>query len=185
MTQLRLPPGTELAYDGLDRTDRERLTTHTFTEVLRRQHNEDIAPQIIRSGPMTAIRSAAKLLQVEAGSEIHHRSVVLRGARTRRPLVYGTSAVVLDRLDPVERDWLLAEQVPLGDALGVAHLARDFLDWNIGIGIPMPAGRILAWKPGAPTINRLTRICRADDNRTPLALVEEWWPVFDPKASWD
>lgn len=163
--------------------DRERVRTASFTDLLRRQHHDDIAPDVVQSVDHPANDAVAHYLDVPTGFQVHVRKAVLRTVASRRAVTYAESAIVLHRLDEAERGLVLDGGIPLGDVLDVDGLGRELLEWHVGVGAPAPAGRLLSrgLRPGWASVNRTTRVLRWG---APLCLVSEWWPAFDPKATW-
>ena len=164
--------------------DRARVTTSTFTDVLRQQHGEDIAAVVIHSARIYPDAPTAGYLDVPREQHVIRRKAVLRTARARRITTYAQSLIAESRLSEQERDAVLrCDEIPLGDLLMVENLRRQLLHWQVGIGAPYPGGRYLAeaCRPGWPVISRHSLLSTEDH---PIALVSEWWPQFNPHAVW-
>ncbi len=164
--------------------DRERVTTTTFTEVLRRHFGEDITAEVVHSLVIGADEVTASYLRVPTGAQVVRRRAVLRTVRSRRVAAYGQSLIVGSRLSATDRNALTrraGDQRPLGDVLRVDRCHRQLLHWQVGTGAPYPGGRYLAeaCRPGWPVISRHSAISGEEG---PLALVGEWWPEFNPHA---
>ncbi len=157
--------------------DRERVTTGAFSDLLRLQSREEVHVEPIHLGTIHATTPLAALLDIDQGDDLHRRVVILRGARTRRALVRAQSLVVIDRVTDQEHARLTDGAALLGDVLGVAGLDRELLSWSVTGSVPQPGGHLLVRARGNSVVTRMTRIHR---DSHPIAVVEEWWPRFNP-----
>ena len=123
---MTLGPGIqEFNIDTLSVLQRILVTTDgTVTEMLAAMFLEPI--ELVKIAVAIAPSAAAfPALELDAGSTLMRRQVILRGSRSGTPYVYAEVAIAADRLALRLRDDLLEGRVPLGQ-LWISHRLETF-----------------------------------------------------------
>lgn len=90
------------------------LTTDgTVTEILEAYFLENINVIKLAEG-LVSTEKVIPVLELEKGSEIIERKILLRGKISRKNYLYAESVIVPDRLDVRFKDALLKSQTPIG-----------------------------------------------------------------------
>ncbi|MGF1615589.1 MAG: chorismate--pyruvate lyase family protein [Gammaproteobacteria bacterium] len=163
--------GIEL--EKLSSYQRILLTTDgTLTDILEAYLWEPI--EIVKlSQDNLRVREPMPHLEVARQTEVLHREVLLRGARSMTNYLHATSVLVLDRLDSDFRDALIYTQEPLGKLMIQAKLetfkeilscySQQAPEVQGALGVP----------PGTELISRTYRVF---SHGRPFILITESFP---------
>jgi len=113
-------------------------------------------------------------LELEADEERLTRSVLLRGSRSGRSLLYADTLVAIERLHPLVRTGLLSTSEPIGRLLTVARVEtfRDILSAG-----QVQAGAVAAHFGIAEDDELFVRTYRIMSGGRPLMLITEKFPT--------
>jgi chorismate-pyruvate lyase len=148
------------------------LTTDgTVTTALATIADEPVAVRLLGQ-QMVAIDGDDAELALWAGANVLDRRVVLHGAASARPLLYGATRIVPHRLPREARDMLLGGDVAIGLVLRALELETFRIPLSIGI---KPASDAAAAQLGTgPMCVRRYAITRAG---RPVMIVREEFPA--------
>ena len=116
---------------------------------------------------------AIAALEVDAGSEIMERTILLRGQTSGRNYVYAESLLVLDRLPAGFRKDLIESNVPLGRLWSEHRLET----WKELLSVQRGRMGALAQYFAGNDADVLTRQYRVISSGRPLMLITESFPV--------
>jgi len=116
-------------------------------------------------------------LEVERGSSLMQRQIVLRGSRSRTPYAYAEVAIAADRLPPRLREDLLEGRIPLGQ-LWISHRVETFKERpRVRRRLAGALAQHLNVHPEAALIERAYRTFTGGH---PVFLVTEFFPTAYP-----
>ncbi|NES19102.1 MAG: DUF98 domain-containing protein [Symploca sp. SIO3E6] len=149
------------------------LTTDgTLTEILEAYLFEKI--QIVKlSEEVIAISQDILPLDLEIGSEIIERKVLLQGKISRNNWIYAESVIVPNRLDEKYRERLLKSKETIG-RLWLEHRVETFKE--IVYSSLEQAGDLAGYFKIKPEDILLSRTYRAFSNRKPIMMITEKFP---------
>lgn len=159
---------------GLGLVQRILVTTDgTLTETLAAVFLEPI--ELVKLAvTITQSPQPVPPLELEAGANVMHRQIVLRGSRSAMPYVYAEVIIATDQLPPRLRDELLEGRVPLG-ALWILHRLEIFKDRPRVR--QRPAGDLARHLNVAADDMLIERTYRTFTGGRPIFLVSEYFPV--------
>jgi chorismate-pyruvate lyase len=155
-------------------------TDGTLTETLAAMFLEPI--ELVKLAvTITQTPHPVTQLELEAGSNVMKRQIVLRGSRSGTPYVYAEVVIATDQLPPRLRDDLLEGRVPLG-ALWILHRLEIFKD-RPRVG-QRPAGDLARHLNIAEDDMLIERAYRTFTGGRPIFLVSEYFPAeYRPSAN--
>lgn len=149
---------------GTDGTVTHILEAYTDEpiEVLKLRHDLDVP------GP------GDEALEAGPGTPVLRRHVVLRGRRSRQPLLYAEAVVVPGRLDPPVVDGLVGTDKPIGSLLAENRMEtfREILAVDCE-----PAGACAGHLGVDPTADLIFRTYRIVFRGRPVMLITEKFPA--------
>lgn len=112
-------------------------------------------------------------LELDGGSTLMRRQVILRGSKSGTPYAYAEVAIAADRLAPRLRDDLLESRVPLGQ-LWLSHRLETFKERPRVR--QRPAGALARHLDVDEEDTLIERVYRAFTSGQPVFLVTEYFP---------
>nr|MBS0020986.1 DUF98 domain-containing protein [Gammaproteobacteria bacterium] len=149
------------------------LTTDgTLTDILEAYVWEPIEIVKLMQEHLT-VPKAIPHLDIAAHTDVLHREVLLRGARSAKNYLHATSVLVLDRLDPDLREDLITTQEPLGKLMIQARLEtfREIVQCSLQKTLDM--GKVFGEPSDCELISRTYRIF---SRSRPFILITESFP---------
>ncbi len=113
-------------------------------------------------------------LQLSPEDEVLRRRVVLRGWRTRRPLLYAEATVALARVDPAFLDGLVGTEKPIGVLLAENRIETFREVLTVDREPAGPCGTHFGIDPAAELLFRTYRILA---RRQPILVITEKFPT--------
>ena len=149
------------------------LTTDgTLTDILEAYLFEPI--QVIKlSEVLVTITNKVPQLELEKGTDVIDRKILLQGKISRKNFIYAESIIVPDRLDEKFRNSLLNSQVPLG-RLWLEHKLETFKE--IIDSSKEPANELSSYFNISPEDKLFSRTYRLFNNRSPIIMITEKFP---------
>lgn len=148
-------------------------TDGTVTHILEAYADEPIEVEKLRQEVDSANGDDADL-DLSADERVLRRTVLLRGRRSRRPLLYAEVVVALDRVEPAFLDGLTTTDKPIGTLLR-QHRTETFRE--ILLVDREPAGRRGSHFGIGPEAELILRTYRILSARRPSILVTETFPA--------
>lgn len=149
------------------------LTTDgTLTEILEAYLFEKI--QVIKlHEELVSIKQDILPLEIQAGSEVIERNILLKGKISHRNFIYAKSVIVPDRLDETFKDRLIKTQEPMG-RLWLEHKLETFKE--IVDSGKEPAADLSDYFKIKREDKMLYRTYRVFSNRKPIIMITEKFP---------
>ena len=172
---MALAPAIEgFSIHSLDLVQRILVTTDgTLTETLAAMFREPI--ELVKLAVIiTPTPHPFPILEVEGGSPLMHRKVLLRGSRSGTPYVYAEVAIATERLPPRLRRDLLDGRVPLGE-LWILHRLEIFKERPRVR--QQPAGELARYLDVCEKDIVIERAYRTFTGGRPVFLVSECFPA--------
>ena len=149
------------------------LTTDgTLTDILEAYLFEQIRVAKL-SEELTVAASDIPLLDLEQGTEIIDRRILLQGRISHRNFIYAESIIVPDRLDELFRNELLKTRMPIGK-IWLEHKVETFKE--IVRSGREPAGELATYFDISPDDYLLFRSYRVISHRKATMLITEKFP---------
>ena len=150
------------------------LTTDgTLTEILEAYLFEKIRIVKLSEGIVSLNRDISSL-EVERGSEVIERKVLLQGKISRKNFIYAESILVTERLEEKFKNELLHSKTPLG-RLWLEHKLETFKE--IIDTAEETADKLLAYFPLKPEDRVFSRTYRVFSQRQPIMTITEKFPA--------
>ena len=164
----------DFSIHGLSLVQRILVTTDgTLTETLAAMFLEPI--ELVKIAvTITPSPHSFPPLELESGSNLMQRQVVLRGSRSGTPYVYAEVAIATERLPPRLRHDLLEGQVPLGE-LWILHRLEIFKERHRVR--QRPAGDLARYLDVYEKDILIERAYRTFTGGRPVFLVSEYFPA--------
>lgn len=159
--------------DKLSPFQRILLTTDgTLTDILEAYVWEPI--EIVKLMQETVkVPEAIPLLDIGTQTEVLHREVLLRGARSEKHYLHATSVLVLDRLDQGLREELMTTQEPLGKLMIQSRLETFKEIVKCSSRKAPDVGKVFGELPDTALISRTYRVF---SQGRPFILITESFP---------
>ncbi len=150
------------------------LTTDgTLTEILEAYLFEKIRIVKLSEGIVSLNRDISSL-EVEQGSEVIERKVLLQGKISRKNFIYAESILVTERLEEKFKNELLHSKTPLG-RLWLEHKLETFKE--IIDTAEETADKLLDYFPLKPEDRVFSRTYRVFSQRQPIMTITEKFPA--------
>ncbi len=148
------------------------ITDGTLTNIIEVLAGENIQVVKLSEEPVQ-LDSGDDLLEVEPGSEVIQRKILLRGARSKCNYLYAESLIIPDRLQPELRERLVRESTPIG-RLWIEHRTEIFKEM---ISMRHERAEDLAhFFHILPDDVMLARTYRVFSQRQPVMVITEMFP---------
>jgi chorismate-pyruvate lyase len=166
-------PADYLELSTLAPVQRILLTTDgTLTKILEAYLSEEI--QMVKLSERSLISTQdIPWLELEWGSEVIERKILLQGKESRRNFLYAESILIPERLDKHFRGQLLESEIPLGKLM-LAHRMETFKE-IITSGKESPNG-LSAFFQINNEDKLLSRTYRRSHHSKPVMLITEKFP---------
>jgi chorismate-pyruvate lyase len=149
------------------------LTTDgTLTEILEAYLQEKIRVVKLSEGIVSIVQDI-DALELQVGSEVIERRILLQGHISHRNWIYAESIIVPDRLDEIYRERLLHSKEPIG-RLWLEHRVETYKE--IIHSARESAGNLAQYFGIDPESHLLSRTYRVFSNRQPIMTITEKFP---------
>ena len=149
------------------------LTTDgTLTEILEAYLFEQIN-MVKLSEKLISLKQDVPYLELNSGSEVIERKILLQGKISRKNFIYAESLLVPERLEEKFHKELLKSQTPLG-RLWLEHKMETFKE--IVDSVEESAGELASYFKIEREDRMLSRTYRVFSNRQPIMMITEKFP---------